>query len=115
MIRKLILSQLQTAVEVNGGVYQVQVAMLEFDDIPPDANPDSSETSTGTAPSSDTPTAASSHRTKPDLPINSVLSLIENGRAAYAHPFGPGTIFCWVFCFLAFQHLHFTSVRRSAT
>lgn len=80
-----------TSQEVGGtdnGVYRIQLAMLEFDDIPSDSGPDSSPT-VGAATSSGTSAVTSTHSKKPPSdPISSVISIVEHGSAANAFDLG---------------------------
>ncbi len=98
--------------EVGGtdnGVYHVQLAMLEFDDIPSDSGHDSSDT-TGTVTSSGTPAATSTQSMKPpNNPVSSILSIVEHGGAA--HALRLGVLHVYAIYIVAMHVLLFTRVR----
>lgn len=65
----------------NKGIYQVQLAVLEFDDIPHDADASSSATSTtSAATASATPTKTKIHG-PPHIPLSSIYAVVEKGAA----------------------------------
>lgn len=73
---------IQFSQEVGGkdnGLYQIQLAMLEFDDIPSDADHNSSATATSSGTPAATSTNSNAH---PDYPVSSILSIVEHGTAA---------------------------------
>lgn len=81
----------------DNGVYQIELAILVFDDIPPkpetaSSSPSPSDaSSTGsTAPSS---TKANGHGPG-HIPVSSVLAAVENGSAT--HYFRMGSTHCWL-------------------
>ena len=97
--------------EVGGtdnGVYRIQLAMLEFDDVPANSAHDSSATA-GTATSSVTPTVTSTNSNKhPNYPVSSIISIVEHGTAAnialaFVHGYA---IYLWVM-----NVVHFTRIR----
>lgn len=93
----------------NNGVYRIQLAMLEFDNIPLESNPDPSATA-GTTTSSGTPSATSTHIKKPPSnPVSSILSIVEHGSAA--HAFSRGLLHGFAVYILAMHMLLCTRVR----
>ena len=89
--------------EVGGkdnGLYQIQLAMLEFDDIPSDPDDESSGT----------PAATSTNGSQsPNQPVGSALSTVEHGTAVNNFSLGS---FSWYALFvLALHVLLYTRVR----
>lgn len=74
----------------DNGVYQIQLAMLAFDDIPPD--PDSISPSSSSATSSAGSAASSPSKVKGQgsghMPVSSVFAVVEHGRATLSSNMG---------------------------
>lgn len=84
---------------INNGIYQIELAMLTFDDIPP--NPDTtSSPSSPSATSSAGPTASSPTQVNGQgsshIPISSVLAVVEHGSAALSLKLGSNN-YLWYF------------------
>ncbi|KAK4694375.1 hypothetical protein P7C71_g3195, partial [Lecanoromycetidae sp. Uapishka_2] len=80
--KHLLLSWTEQTGGKNGGLYQVQLAMLEFDDIP--ANSDAAPSPT-VAGKPEGPTPSSTQKpTPPHVPVSSILAMIGKGSAGRA-------------------------------
>jgi len=85
------------------GIYQVQLAMLEFDEIPP--NPDAPPTAT-TAGKPEGPTPSMHKPPPPHEPVSSILAIVEKGSAGRA--WNVIDIRCW--CgLLAIMHISYAA------
>lgn len=72
----------QEVAGTDNGIYRIQLAVLEFDDIPSDSGRNPSVT-VGTTSSSGTPAATStSSRKPPNDPVSSIFSIVEHGSAS---------------------------------
>lgn len=98
--------------EVGGtdnGIYRIQLAVLEFEDIPSDSGPIASATAAPTT-SSRTSAATSTYSKKPpNEPVSSILSSTEHGSATNA--VGLGLFRGSAVYVLAFHALRYTRGR----